>query len=141
MASTDRALSLATQVLKAASGADQAQVTVAIADASYARFAHNYVVQNLAALQTQITLTYYIGKKSSSLSTDDASPASIARLVARAREIALRVPPDNGFLSLPKPAHIAPAVHSYYAATAEATADDRIEKLLPIFARMKSSQL
>src|ERR1700722_13434040 len=114
MRDQDRALSLAESVLKAAKGADQAQVSVTISDAAYARFANNYVVQNLDALQTQITLTYYEGKKSGAVSTDNASPASIARLVAAAREIAQRVPPDNGFISLPKPAPIPAATHSYY---------------------------
>jgi PmbA protein len=141
MRDQDRALSLAERVLKAAASADQAQVTVTISDASYARFAHNYVVQNLAAVQTQITLTYYVGKKSGSVSTDDASPPSIARMVAAARDIAHRVPPDNGFVSLPKPAAIAAPSRSYYDATANATPGDRVEKLLPLFARMKASQL
>jgi len=141
MRDQDRALSLAEQVLKVAAGADQAQVTVTISDASYARFARNYVVQNLAAVSTQITLTYYAGKKSGSISTDDASPASIARMVAGAREIALRVPPDTGFVSLPKPYAIAPASRSYYDVTADATPDDRVEKLLPVFERMKTSAL
>ena len=141
MRDQDRALSLAERVLKAAAGADQAQVSVAVSDASYARFARNYVVQNLASVSTQITLTYYVGKKSGSVSTDDASPASIARMVAAARAIAQRVPPDNGFVSLPKPAAIATAARSYYDTTADATADDRVEKLLPLFARMKTSDL
>lgn len=141
MRDQDRALSLAEQVLEAAHGADQAQVTVTISDASYARFARNYVVQNLGSVSTQITLTYYAGKKAGSVSTDDASPASIARMVAGARAIALRVPPDNGFVSLPKPAPIPAAARSYYDATARATPGDRVEKLLPLFARMKSAEL
>jgi predicted Zn-dependent protease len=141
MPDQDRALSLAETVLKAAAGADQAQVSVSINDASYARFAGNYVIQNLAALQTQITLTYYIGKRSGSISTDDASPESIARIVAGAREVAQRVPPDNSFVSLPGPATIEPAAQSYYEVTANASPGDRVEKLLPVFARMKSAQL
>src|ERR1700722_8955783 len=98
MPDADRALSLAEQVLKAAAGADQAQVSVTIADASYARFARNYVVQNLASVSTQITLTYYAGKKSGSISSDDASPASVARMVAAARATAHRGPPPTGFV-------------------------------------------
>src|ERR1700722_7388002 len=98
MRDQDRALSLAERVLQAAAGADQAQVNVSISDASYARFAHNYVVQNLASVSTQITLTYYIGKKSGSISTDDASPASVARMVAAARATAHRGPPPTGFV-------------------------------------------
>jgi len=141
MRDQDRALSLAEHVLRAAAGADQAQVNVTVSDASYSRFARNYVIQNLGSVSTQITLTYYVGQKAGSISTDDTSPASIAHLVASAREIALRVPPDHGFVSLPKPAPIAPAARSYYDATADATPDDRVEKLLPLFARMKSAQL
>ncbi len=141
MRDQDRALSLAERVLKAAGGADQAQVTVTINDASYARFAGNYVIQNLGAVVTQITLTYYAGKRAGSVSSDDADPAAIARLVASARAIAQRVPPDNGFVSLPKPAAIAPAARSYFDVTAEATPNERVEKLLPLFARMKASQL
>ena len=141
MRDQDRALSLAEAVLKAAAAADQAQVTVAISDASYARFAGNYVIQNLDAVSTQITLTYYVGKKSASISTDDASPASIERVVAEARDIAHRVPPGSGFVSLPKAAAIAHPVHGYFDATAGATPDDRIEQLLPVFARLKAAQL
>ena len=141
MADQDRALSTGEAVLKAASGADQAQVSVTITDASYARFARNYVTQNLGSVASQITLTYYIGQKSGSVTTDDASPDSIARLVAAARDIAQRVPPDNRFVSLPVPGTIVPATSTVFDTTAGASADDRIEKLLPVFARMKASQL
>ncbi len=141
MPERDRALALAERVLHAAKGADQAQVSVTIGDASYARFARNYVIQNLDALQTQITLTYYAGKRSGSITTDDASDASIARIVARAREIALRVPPDGRFVSLPKPAPVAPAAHAFDPATAAATPAERVAKLQPLFARMRASNL
>lgn len=141
MRDQDRALSIAERVLEAAHGASQAQATVTIADASYARFAHNAVIQNLAALQTQISLTYYVGQRSGTVSTDDASAEGIARAVAQARAIALRVPPDTGFVSLPKPAPIPAASGSYVDATAQATAADRVAKLAPIFARMNASRL
>lgn len=141
MADQDRALSLAETVLKAAAGADQAQVSVSITNADYARFAHNYVVQNIGQLQTQITLTYYIGKRSGTMSTDDASPESIARMVAAAKSVAQRVPPDNSFVSLPKPGSLPQSSATVFDATQHATADDRIEKLLPVFARMNASQL
>jgi predicted Zn-dependent protease len=141
MADSDRALTLAETVLKAASGADQAQVTVNVSDAAYSRFAHNYVVQNIDAVQTEITLTYYVGQRSGSITTDDASPASIARIVAAARDIAHRVPPDHSFVSLPKPQATAPVADVLFDATANATPDDRMEKLLPVFARLKAAEL
>jgi predicted Zn-dependent protease len=137
----DRALSLAESVLTAAKSADQAQVTVTITDASYARFARSYVTQNLESQQTNISLTYYIGKKAGTVNSADASPDGIARLVAKAKEIAQRVPPDNDFVSLPKPQELATAVPSFFASTSDATPDDRVEKLLPVFARMKRSNL
>ena len=141
MADQDRALTLAESVLQAAAGADQAQVSVTISNADYARFAHNYVVQNIGQLQTQITLTYYIGKRSGTMSTDDASPESIARMVAAAKSVAQRVPPDNDFVSLPKPGSVPASSATTFDATLHASADDRIEKLLPIFTRMHASQL
>ena len=134
-------MTLAETVLTASAGADQAQVTVSIADASYARFAANYVTQNLDSQQTTIALTYYIGQKSGTVTSADASTDGIARLVAQAKAIAQRVPPDKRFVSLPKPRAYAPPVPSYFAATADATPSERVEKLQPVFARMKRSQL
>jgi predicted Zn-dependent protease len=141
MRDEDRALSLAEAVLKAASDADQAQVSVTLTDAAYARFARNYVTQNLESQQTNISLTYYIGKKSGTIRSADATPEGIARTVARAKEIAQKVPPDNSFVSLPKPQQLSAAVPSFFAATANATPDERTEKLLPVFDVMKRSKL
>jgi predicted Zn-dependent protease len=137
----DQALSLAEMVLNAANGADQAQVSVTITDASYARFARTYVTQNLESQQTILALTYYIGKQAGTVQTADTSAQGIARMVAAAKEIAQRVPPDNNFVSLPIPQPSANPVPSFYAATAEATPGDRVEKLLPVFARMQKSNL
>jgi predicted Zn-dependent protease len=136
----DRALSLAETVLAAAKEADQAQVSITITDASYARFARNYVTQNLESQQTSISLTYYIGKKAGTVKSADASPEGIARLVADAKKIAERVPPDNSFVSLPKPEQLPAGVPSFFATT-DASPADRVEKLLPVFARMKRSNL
>jgi predicted Zn-dependent protease len=137
----DRALSLAETVLTAAKEADQAQVSITITDAAYSRFARNYVTQNLESQQTSISLTYYIGKKAGTVKSADASPEGIARLVAGAKEIARRVPPDNSFVTLPKPEQLPAGVPSYFATTAGASPSDRVEKLLPVFARMKRSSL
>jgi PmbA protein len=137
MAEQDRALSIAERVLGFARAADEAQVTVNITRSNYARFARNYVTQNLTGDQTQVSLTYYEGKKSGTTTTDDLSEESLTRLVASAKAIADRVPPDTDFVSLPKPAPIAPPGKSYFEGTAAATADERVEKLLPVFERMK----
>ncbi|HMD02468.1 MAG TPA: TldD/PmbA family protein [Candidatus Baltobacteraceae bacterium] len=141
MSERDEALTLAENVLKAASGADQAQVTVTLTDAAYARFGQNFVTQNLESRQTVIELAYYSGKRVGRVSSGDVSSGAIERLVASAATIAGRVPPDNGFVSLPKPEAIPAGVKSYYASTADAGPDERVEKLLPVFARMKRSNL
>ena len=112
-----------------------------IADASYARFAQNYVTQNLQSLQTTFSLTYYLGKNAGTVRSADVTPDGIAHAVVEAKDIAQRVPPDNDFVSLPKPQPLAAAVPGFYLATAEATPDDRVEKLLPVFAQMKRSNL
>lgn len=115
----DRALNLAERVLRAADGADQAQVVVAIGDASYARFGGTSVTQNLDAQQTTVTLTYYRGKRAGRVTTADTGPGSAERIVAQAKAIADRIPPDNGFVSLPKPHPYGPSAKRYFAATAE----------------------
>ena len=141
MRNEDEALTLAARTLAAAAGADQAQVTVAITDSSYARFGQNFVTENLESRQTKVTLTYYSGKRSATVSSGDVTAGAAERLAARAKAIAERVPPDNGFVSLPKPAPLPAGAKSYFASTADATPDERVEKLLPVFARMKRSNL
>jgi predicted Zn-dependent protease len=141
MADRDRALSIAEKVLRFARSADQAQVTVNLTKNSYARFARNYVTQNLTGDQTQVTLAYYKRKQSGTTTTGDLSDSGLRRLVASAKAIAERVPPDTDFVSLPKPAAIPPPGRSYFSETADASADARVVKLLPVFARMKRSSL
>jgi PmbA protein len=141
MRDQDRALSIAEKALGYAGSADQAQVTVNFNRQSYARYAQNYVTQNLTSDQTVITLTYYAGKQSGTTTSGDASDEGLRRLAAAAKAIAERVPPDNDFVSLPKPAPIAQANAAFHESTAQATAADRVEKLLPIFAMMKKADL
>jgi predicted Zn-dependent protease len=141
MPNQDETLALAERVLKAAGAADQAEVTVTQTDASYARFGQNFVTQNLESRETQISLRYFAGKRSGRASSGDVSEGAVERLVARAKELAAKVPPDNSFVSLPSPEPLPAPVKSYYAATAEAGPDERVEKLLPVFARMKQSNL
>jgi len=140
MRDQDRALSIAEKALRFAD-AEQAQVTVNFNQQSYARYARNYVTQNLTSDQTTITLTYYAGKQNGTTTTDDSSDDGLRRLAAAARAIAQRVPPDDDFVSLPKPAPTAQAGRAYYESTAGATAADRVEKLLPVFATMKKNGL
>jgi PmbA protein len=136
------ALALAKRTLSYVKGADQASVSVNVQDGAYSRFARNYVVQNLAALGTQVSVTYIKGKRTGSSSTGDISEAGLRAVVRRAADVASRVPANPEFVSLPKPSHAAtPAEHSVYAATASATPEIRVAKLQTVFERMKRSSL
>jgi predicted Zn-dependent protease len=141
MRSQADALALAERILSLASGADQAEVTVSIDDSAYSRFAGNYVPENLDGAQTDIQLTYVKDQRLGSASTNDVSDAGMRRLVASAADIASRVPANHEFVSLAVKAPIAQPGKSVYASTLNATPDDRIDKLLPVFTRMRQSQL
>jgi PmbA protein len=141
MRSQADALGLAERILNLASAADQAEVTVAIDDSAYSRFADNYVPENLDGAQTDIQMTYVKDKHLGRASTNDMSDAGMRRLVATAADIAGRVPANHEFVSLALKAPIAAPVKSVYASTLDATPDDRIDKLLPVFTRMKRSHL
>jgi PmbA protein len=141
MPSQADALALAEKVLALARGADQASVTVTFDDSKYARFADNYVPENLSSTQTTIEVRYVKDKHLGSASGNDQSDASLRRLVATAADVASRVPVNREFVSLAKPAPIAKPVRSIYESTSGATPDDRMAKLLPVFDRMQRSQL
>jgi predicted Zn-dependent protease len=135
------ALILAEKILHLARGADQAQVIITGGLENYARFAHNYVVQNIASDDTRADLTYVKDKRLGSASTGEISDAGLQTLVATAAEIASRLPVNREFVSLAEKKPISAPVKSVYASTAGATPDDRVSKLMPMFERMKRSQL
>jgi len=141
MRSPAEALSLAERVVDLAAAADQAEVTVTIDDSAYSRFAVNYVPENLDGLQTSVQVTWVKDKHRGTASGNDLSDDGLRRLVATAADIAGRVPANREFVSLAVKAPIAPPVRSVYPATLNATPDDRIAKLLPVFTRMRQSQL
>jgi predicted Zn-dependent protease len=135
------ALVLAKRALSYVKGADQASVAVNANDASYSRFARNYVVQNLASLQTTVSVTFVKDKRTGSSTTGDLSEAGLRAVVARAADVSSRVPANKEFVSLAKPGPIAHGGHSVFAATAAATPSTRITKLESVFARMQQSSL
>ncbi|HEY6357916.1 MAG TPA: metallopeptidase TldD-related protein, partial [Vicinamibacterales bacterium] len=141
MRSQADALGLAERILSLASAADQAEVAVTIDDSAYSRFAGNYVPENLNGAQTDIQMTFVKDKHLGRASTNDVSDAGMRRLVATAADIAGRVPANHEFVSLAVKAPIAQPVKSVYRSTLNATPNDRIDKLLPVFTRMRQSQL
>ena len=141
MRSASEARALAHRVLGSVQGADQAQVAVDFEDAAYARFARNYVVQNLAQSQGRVDVTYVKDQHVGTASTSNLSDDGLKRVAAAAAEIASRVPVNHEFVSLARPAPIERPARSVYTATRDATPDDRVAKLLPVFARMQRSGL
>jgi len=137
----DEARALAKRVLGYATGVDQAQVSVDFNDEAYARFAQNYVVQNLTTARGEVRLTLVKDKRLATVATSDLSDASLRKAVAAARAIAARLPVNREFVSLAVPRAIAASARSAYAATRDASPDARIDKLLPVFARMERSKL
>jgi predicted Zn-dependent protease len=136
------ALALAQKTLALVTGADQASVEVNDSDAAYSRFARNYVVENLASVSTTVSVTYVKNKRIGSSTTGDLSGAGLRAVVARAADVASHVPPNPEFVSLAEPGEAeGRAVQSVFATTAEATPDDRVDKLESVFQRMKRSSL
>lgn len=140
-ASIDEARTLARRVLGYATGADQVQVAVALDRSGYARFARNYVVQNLATTQGVVHITVVRNKRLGTVTTSDFSAAGLRTSVVDALAIAARLPVNREFVSLAKKAPLATPATSVFPATRDATPDDRVDKLLPVFARMERSKL
>ncbi|MBV8582240.1 MAG: TldD/PmbA family protein [Candidatus Eremiobacteraeota bacterium] len=135
------ALALAKRALSYVKGADQASVAVNVSDASYSRFARNYVVQNIGSLATTVSVNYVKGKRIGSSTTGDTSDAGLRAVAARAADVASRVPANPEFVSLPKPGTATGHSKSVFPATASASPETRIDKLQSVFARMERSSL
>jgi len=141
MRSANEARALAKRILGFTSRANQAEVSVTFDDTAYARFARNYVVQNLASAQGHARITVVSGKHVGTVSTSDLGDDALRAAVARAFDIAGRVPANAEFVSLATPGRIPAPVTSVFAATRDTSPDDRVDKLLPVFARMERSRL
>lgn len=135
------AIALAEKALKLITGADQAQVNVDFQDESYARFARNYVIQHLTERAGKISVAYVKDKRLGTATSGDLSDAGLRRVIATAAEIASRVPPNTEFVSFATKAPIPVPPESYFDVTANASPDARIDKLIPVFDRMKRSAL
>lgn len=141
MPNAHEALALAKRALSYVKGADQAAIAVNGGDRAYSRFARNYVVQNIGSVSTTVSVTYVKGKRTGQSTTGDLSEAGLRAAIARAVDVASRLPANPEFVSLAKPGAATGAEHSVFAATASATPETRIAKLQSVFERMKRSNL
>jgi predicted Zn-dependent protease len=141
MRNVDDARALAHHVLSLTIGADQAQVSVEFGDDAYSRFVSNYVAQNLSSSRGVVSLTYVKDNHIGNASTSDLSDESLRNLPKIAADIASRVPADKEFVSLSKGGTLPALPKSVFASTADAGPDARIDKLMPVFERMRRSSL
>src|SRR5581483_8765728 len=129
----------AKQTLAHCTGADQAQVSVEFRRDAYARFARNYVTQNLQGDTSVVRVTFVRNQRIGTAVSGDFSPAGLRAAVDNARDLAGRLPPNPEFVSLAGRAQIPAPVKSVYASTANVTPEDRVATLLPVFTRMRRS--
>src|SRR5437762_120302 len=86
-----------------ASRADQAEVEVFANDSALTRFANNYIHQNVEHSDVDVRVRAVIGQKIGVASTNELSDEALARVAARAYELAQHQRENEDFRSLPRP--------------------------------------
>jgi PmbA protein len=112
------------EVVLAASRADQTEVEVFANDSALTRFANNYIHQNVEQSDVDVRVRAVIGQKIGVASTNEISPDALARVAAKALELAQHQRENEDFRSLPRPAPTA-SVDSYAEATARCGPEER----------------
>ncbi len=112
------------ETVLSASRADQTEVEVFANDSALTRFANNYIHQNVEQSDVDVRVRAVIGQKIGIASTNEISPEALARVAARALELAEHQRENEDFRSLPRPAPIAP-VSSFAEATARCGPEER----------------
>jgi len=141
MLNAAQSLELAEKVLRFAKGADQAEIDVQSGVAAYSRYARNYITQNLNQDATTVTCTFVSGKHVGNATSADLSDGGLHRLVSAAADVAHRSPANPEFVSLAAKAPIAKNPPAVFFSTKNATPDQRVDKLLPVFGRMQRDGL
>jgi len=96
------ARSLCDSILKRCKS-DQAELTLLFSDSALTRFANNFIHQNVAERDADITMRYFIGKQIGAASTNRLDDAGLDELVERARRNARASPEDPNYPGLPEP--------------------------------------
>jgi predicted Zn-dependent protease len=108
-------------------GATQAEVRLVNSASYLTRFAGSTIHQNVGETNTSLTLRLVLGKRISTVSSNDTSPESIKGLVERGYSAAKVLEEDPEFISLPEPQPIKELRGLYVKETAECTPDTRAE--------------
>lgn len=115
----------------ARSGATETEALLVADDQSLTRFAGSEIHQNVAETDAELRIRVVVDKRIGTASTHDLSAAAIQETLDAALEAARRVPPDERFTSLPRPASIVPAT-TYAQATADCSPTYRAERVATI---------
>jgi len=130
MLGEDRALSLLEKILRLSPG-DQTEVTLMGGESYLTRFATNYIHQNVAEKNTNLSVKVIFGKKIGVANTNSLEEEVLKRAVETAAELA-RVQEENpDFKSLPGPEPIL-RVNAFDEATAEFTPAQRAQEVKKI---------
>jgi predicted Zn-dependent protease len=112
------------ETVLSASRADQTEVEVFSNDSALTRFANNYIHQNVEHTDVDVRVRSVIGQKIGIASTNETDADALARVAARAFELAEHQRENEDFRSLPKPQPIS-KVKGYVEATARCGPEER----------------
>jgi predicted Zn-dependent protease len=107
-----------------ASRADQTEVEVFANNSALTRFANNYIHQNVEHSDVDVRVRAVIGQKIGIASTNEISPEALARVAARAFELAEHQRENEDFRSLPRPEPLK-QVRGFVEATARCGPEER----------------
>ncbi len=112
------------QTVLGASRADQTDVEIFANDSALTRFANNYIHQNVEQSDVDVRVRAVIGQKIGVASTNEISDEALARVAARAYELAQHQRENEDFRSLPRPQPI-PEAHAFVERTARCGPEER----------------
>src|SRR6185437_6171224 len=112
------------QTVLAASRADQMDVEIFANDSALTRFANNYIHQNVEQSDVDVRVRAVIGQKIGVASTNEISDEALARVAARAYELAQHQRENEDFRSLPRPQPL-PDTHAFVERTARCGPEER----------------
>ncbi len=135
----DEREALAARVLASAGGASE--VIVSDVDRALTRFTHNAIHQNVAATNTTLRLRTIVDFRTGVAVSNDLSEASLARIVARAKEMAAHAPADNDLPPLERNAMVAVPDAAFDASAATAAPERLARVAADVFAVVERDAL
>ncbi|MEW6522213.1 MAG: TldD/PmbA family protein [Bacillota bacterium] len=137
MVGKDRAMAVIERVLELSPG-DQTEVSLHVTDNSLTRFSSNYIHQNVAEKDVQLSVKVILGKKIGTASTNSLDEDAIKSTVQAAASIARLQKENQEFRSLPGPQPL-PEVDCFVPATAQFSPEDRADAVAMIINAAKAA--